>query len=517
MTIKTLFTRRLDKTPPMSREAVVEGMKDGWIVLDSNALIIDANPAAEKILGQDREVMHGRPIQEFLGEFTIPRNPPGGIQELEMRRSIRAQNIFRNLIIRSSSLTDPNGALAGYLIVLHDNTERKLADEARFRARDELFVILSALSSAASNAQGLEDFLSESIYQVIHPFRSQLAAIFLVSEKKGKNGEVGLSLEAHFGLPPDAIKKLSRLALSAQLFTEVYQKGQAIQVEEPGRDVRIPAAIGKLECACFLVLPLITRAGDGKKTLGFLCLGRNDGPVYSPDEIIRLTSIADQIATLIDTERRRNLAITLLERKRLERDLHDSVSQKLYGLITMTEAAHAAIESRVDPIDIITKIGEHARQAVKEMRLFLFQVQPLDVEKEGLISVIHHRLAAVEGRADIKARFLAGEKVTLEDSLSKEKEVAMYFIAQEALNNALRHSVAKAVTITLKEGRRNVILEILDDGCGFDPKKVGRGGHGLRNMKERAALIDGNLAITSEPNKGTRIVITVPKDYITEG
>jgi signal transduction histidine kinase len=229
---------------------------------------------------------------------------------------------------------------------------------------------------------------------------------------------------------------------------------------------------------------------------------------------VRLTYIADRIATLIDSERRRNLQITLVERKRLERDLHDSVSQKLYGLITLTEAAYAAIESHVDPMDIITKISENARQAVKEMRLFLFQVQPLDVEREGLISVIHHRLAAVEGRADIKVTFYAGEKVTLDDSVSKEKEVAMYFIAQEALNNALRHSSAKTVTITLKEGPRNVILQIQDDGCGFDSKKIGRGGHGLRNMKERAALIDASLAVSSEPNKGTRVVITVPKDYV---
>jgi signal transduction histidine kinase len=86
------------------------------------------------------------------------------------------------------------------------------------------------------------------------------------------------------------------------------------------------------------------------------------------------------------------------------------------------------------------------------MRLFLFQMQPIDIEKEGLISVLHHRLAAVEGRADIRARLLSDENVFL----TKDKEVALYFIAQEALNNVLRHAHAKSVLIT--SNKENVML-----------------------------------------------------------
>jgi signal transduction histidine kinase len=117
-------------------------------------------------------------------------------------------------------------------------------------------------------------------------------------------------------------------------------------------------------------------------------------------------------------------------------------------------------------------------------------------------------LAAVEGRADIKARLLADDEITI----SKDKEIALYYIAQEALNNVLRHAKAKSISVTLKQGRKNVILEIRDDGCGFDLKKVDRGGLGLRNMRERTSQIDGNLKISSKPDQGTAIVITVRKD-----
>jgi len=145
---------------------------------------------------------------------------------------------------------------------------------------------------------------------------------------------------------------------------------------------------------------------------------------------------------------------------------------------------------------------------VKEMRLFLYQMQPVELEKEGLISALHHRLSAVEGRADMKARLLADDKI----SLSMEKEVALYYIAQEALNNILKHARARNVDVTLKQGRKNVILEIKDDGRGFDPRNVDRAGLGLANMTERAARIKAKLKLQSKPEEGTKVVVTVTKD-----
>jgi signal transduction histidine kinase len=255
---------------------------------------------------------------------------------------------------------------------------------------------------------------------------------------------------------------------------------------------------------------LIANAAGENQILGCMLLGRKEKPDYSPDEIIRLTTLCDHIASLIDNDRRRKLSITLSERQRLMRDLHDSVSQKLYGLVTTTEGAQASIEAgnTIDPGEILNKIGENARQAVREMRLFLYQMQPIDLEKDGLITVLHHRLAAVEGRAEIKARLLADEDI----ALSKEKEIELYFIAMEALNNILRHAKAKTVMVRLKKGRKNVILEVVDDGKGFDQTNLDRAGLGLANMKERTRKINGKIMILSEPNRGTRILVFARKD-----
>jgi signal transduction histidine kinase len=257
-----------------------------------------------------------------------------------------------------------------------------------------------------------------------------------------------------------------------------------------------------------VLVPMIVYTQHENALLGCLYLGRNDNIAYTQDEIIRLTTIANQISTLIDSTRRRQFAIALTERQRLLRDLHDSVSQKLYGLVALTEAAQAGIEagSQIAPLQVLTRIGENARQAVKEMRLFLYEMQPIDL-KDGLVSSLHHRLAAVEGRADIKAGLVADENI----QLSKDTEIALYYIAQEALNNILRHAHARNVSVVLKQTRQNVTLEIIDDGIGFAMKKIDNAGLGLNNMRERALQVNGKFKITSKVNHGTKISVVVSR------
>ncbi len=244
--------------------------------------------------------------------------------------------------------------------------------------------------------------------------------------------------------------------------------------------------------------------------LGALGLVRKSGSSYGNDEITRLNVVTEELATFIYSDRQRQLAIALEERQRLVRDLHDSVTQKLYGLVALTEAAQASLESGTteQSAKVLSRIAENARQALREMRLFLFQMKPVDLEHEGLISILHQRLAAVEGRADIKARLLTDDKI----NISLEKQVVLYYIAQEALNNILKHANAKSVTVRLKKKRSAFMLEVVDDGCGFSKKTIDKGGMGLRIMQERAATVGGDVKIDSTPGKGTKVTATVSKD-----
>jgi PAS domain S-box-containing protein len=447
------------KSVHVTRDLVVDHVQDGWIILDLEDNILDVNSAAEEMLDLKRSDVLSKPITSVLTDLPNLSRALDGAQDLELRRSVRSQESWRYLTIRVSPLRNNRQESFGKLMVWSDQTKQRLAEEARHRARDEMFVLLTAISSAATNFVELDDFLSEATYQIIHPFQSQLVAIFLLDEGDGDREKL-LRLASHLGLPDEAIASVASLPASGPLMDSLEQVRQPAAIDDPAGDMRTPVGLTGLGFSHLLFSPMITTGVDEARIIGLVCLGRRDPPGYSADELARMAEVAEQMATLIDSTRRSKLSIALSERQNLIKDLHDSVSQKLYGLVTMTEAAHASLEAggSIDLNQLLTRMGESARQAAREMRLFLYQLRPADIEKEGLVGAIHHRLSAVEGRASVKARLLADDGIML----SKDKEVALCYIAQEALNNIikrLRHSVL----VTLRRTARHH-LEVRDDG-----------------------------------------------------
>jgi signal transduction histidine kinase len=197
------------------------------------------------------------------------------------------------------------------------------------------------------------------------------------------------------------------------------------------------------------------------------------------------------------------------ERNRLARELHDSVTQSLYSLTLLAVAGQRMIQAE-DLQQIAgnqARLGEIAQQALQEMRLLVYELRPLALESEGLIGALEHRLETVERRAGIQARVLVEGEVELTPDLEEE----LYRIAQEALNNALKHAGASQVVLSLRVAAESVVLEVTDDGQGFDVADMhDTGGLGLISMQERADKIGGQLAVRSAPDKGTRVMATVP-------
>jgi signal transduction histidine kinase len=196
------------------------------------------------------------------------------------------------------------------------------------------------------------------------------------------------------------------------------------------------------------------------------------------------------------------------ERNRLARDLHDSVTQALYGLTLSAEAAnrHLAAGDAVAAGERLQDVRTSAQNAMQEMRLLIHELRPPLLEEEGLAGVLQTRLAAVEGRVGLVTELeIAGDvrpPAAIETELDR--------IAQEALNNALKHARAKRIVVRLRQEDGRVRLEIEDDGAGFDPAwaRAG-GGFGLTGMAERAARVGGRLAVESRPGAGTRVRVEV--------
>jgi len=243
--------------------------------------------------------------------------------------------------------------------------------------------------------------------------------------------------------------------------------------------------------------------------LGVFSLLRQGGALFTVEEIALLTSIAEQVGVIVTNARLREQTALLEERQRIARDLHDSVTQSLYGLVTLTEAGQIDLQAR-DLAAIgqtLDRLGETTRQSLKELRLFIYQLNPPVLEEEGLVGALHLRLATVEGRSDVQVRLLADETIRL--PLSVETE--LYYIAHEALNNILKHAHARSITVYLSREDGHIVLDVLDDGCGFDVAAARtNGGLGLKNQHERSRRIAGVLKITSLPGQGTRVRVSVP-------
>jgi signal transduction histidine kinase len=158
--------------------------------------------------------------------------------------------------------------------------------------------------------------------------------------------------------------------------------------------------------------------------------------------------------------------------------------------------------------------GEHlqelrstAQQALREMRSLIYELRPPVLEKEGLVAALQARLEAVEGRAGVRTEM----RVEGDFTLPRGAEEELYRIAQEALNNALKHARAQSINLLLCKDETHLLLEVADDGVGFeDAGDDKHGGLGLPGMKERAIKLGGSLEMRSSPGKGTTVRVEVP-------
>jgi signal transduction histidine kinase len=196
------------------------------------------------------------------------------------------------------------------------------------------------------------------------------------------------------------------------------------------------------------------------------------------------------------------------ERTRLARDLHDSVTQALYGVSLYAEAAARQLSRGALDLTAhhLSDISTTAQESLREMRLLVFELRLPVLKSEGLAAAIQARLEAVEARVGLETSF----RYDGNGHLAPEVEDGLYRIAQEALNNALKHAQARTVSVQLRHEGRTVILEIADDGLGFDPAAAtDHGGFGLQTMEERAARLGGRLTIESVPGSGTCVRVEV--------
>jgi signal transduction histidine kinase len=254
----------------------------------------------------------------------------------------------------------------------------------------------------------------------------------------------------------------------------------------------------------FLGVPIVARG----EVIGALYLTEKEGGFSAEDERL-IALLAAHAAIAIENarlhERSRELSI-VEERNRLARELHDNVTQRLFGVALAAESASTLLErDRQAAAAEIARVGELARGAMEELRAVVFELRPGSLEAEGLATVLRKHvdvLRRVSGRA-IELR------VSDVPRLSSGSAAQVFRIAQEALGNALRHAEAEHIRVALGNGSGRFMLSVADDGCGFDPGAVRGKRLGLTSMQERATELGGTLSVSSSGG-GTTVRLEVP-------
>jgi PAS domain S-box-containing protein len=328
---------------------------------------------------------------------------------------------------------------------------------------------------------------------------------------------------------PEQGASLTRLALVSRAFSDLstatvqlreaplargaLAAGRATVVDGSRYDRVVAQPVGRTSDGAgggALVQPLVVRGAP----VGLVVIRAEAGRApYSPADVELAQTIAGMLGGALENGRlfqEKMAAVAEEERRRLARELHDSVTQQLYSTVLLSRA-WARMAGREGPEAIAGWFGQIqaiAQQSLKEMRLLIYQLRSDELDRLGLADALRHRLEAVEARAGVAAGLDVDE---YRQPASPEQEPQLLAIAIEALNNALRHAQATNIGLTLRSDAATLTLTIGDDGKGFDPGQASAG-LGLTTMRERAERLGGTLQVASAPDAGTRVTVTIPLD-----
>lgn len=326
-----------------------------------------------------------------------------------------------------------------------------------------------------------------------------------------------LFIAAARGLPQADLRVT--LPGSSGVLGETLVNVQTHITRDPRNDPELKRFVSFHKCAVAISLPLVV----GLEIYGLLVFGHPDPAYFSQARVEILEAVAQQsmialqnakLYSDLEQEKERIAEIQEEARHKLARDLHDGPTQSIGAIAMRVNFARRLVQR--DPnqaAEELFKIEELARRTTKEIRQMLFTLRPLVLESEGLVAGLHQLAEKMKENHHQEVVIEAKDAVT--DDLEMGKQGVIFFIVEEAVNNARKHAEASHIWVRLNRKKDILFLEIEDNGKGFDVEKVQanyeqRGSLGMVNLHERTELVNGIIKIDSRPGRGTRISVTIP-------
>ncbi|MFC2027106.1 PAS domain S-box protein [Chloroflexota bacterium] len=515
---------------------IFENVNDEIVYLDQNGTIVDLNDRIEDMFGYTRDELVGKNLGELelfssedLAEFAA------GFNNL-LAESVSSESRFlKDFVARrkdgstvfvesSARFIERDGKPAGLLSVIRDVTERKRAEEVTLQRNREL-AALNAVAQTASQSLHMDETLKNAVDKILEVLNTRHGGIYLLDQEEKK-----LILKVHRGISDSQANEASALGIGDGNVGRVLESKKPLFIESLSNSSEVTAKeslniVASEQLQSVVLIPLQARG----KTLGVMFAATEHDRIFSPEERGLLVTIGHQISTAIENallyeelQRKEEIRGEVIqqsilaqeeERKRIARELHDQTSQVLTGASAMIEASVAALPYGTDEIkERLRETRVSLTNMLVDVRNIIYELRPSMLDDLGLVAAARWHAEDYLERAGIKAHF---ETVGRKRKLPAKLETAVFRIIQEATTNIIKHARAKNARIKLEFQKDCLILNIEDDGKGFELQKAmnptnKKRGMGLLNIKERVEILDGDFRIESQRSRGTKITVSIP-------
>ena len=306
------------------------------------------------------------------------------------------------------------------------------------------------------------------------------------------------------------------------VLSEALQTAETCQIQNPHDDPELNRIVVIKNCKSALVVPM----HRGNDAYGMIFFGHPNIDYFNVDRVELLEMIGHQAVIAIQNarlyqnlgEEKERIVMSQEEaRKKLARDLHDGPIQSVAAIAMRVDVArHMMVKDVPSAGNELGKIEDLARRTTKELRHLLFTLRPLALETEGLVSALQTMAEKTFETYQQKVRIEVDQSAV--DELELGKQTVIFYLVEEAINNARKHAQASLILVRLRflpQDKDILVLEIIDNGKGFDVAEVmgsyeKRGSLGMINLRERSELINGVLDIQSALGKGARMRVFIP-------
>lgn len=374
------------------------------------------------------------------------------------------------------------------------------------RQRAHQLETVAKVSAAAASILDVDELLDAVAELMRINFEDYQMSIFLIDP----NGNYLLSTAPTYS--PRATRPFQVISLNDEHspIAKAARTRQGVIANEASQlsQVSIQPIAGKVRSE--IAVPMVVN----EQLIGVLDVQSYEAQYFTSSDIWVMATLADLIAVALQNARLYTQAQELAiveERSRLAHELHDSVSQALYGIALGTRTARMLLDqdpSRMaEPLDYVLSLADGG---LSEMRALIFDLRPESLEEEGLLVALNKQADVLRNRHSIEVDLQFEEHIRLK----LEAEETLYRIAREALHNVIKHAQATDVNIKVECGTTGITMEITDNGRGFDLTHSFPGHLGLHSMRERALRSRGIFDVKSAPGRGTTLRITLPADCL---